>query len=136
MSVGSTADEHFFLVVATDGKKMKKKKPCAPIHLFLAELPPPPTLPQPFEEQATADKARYASEGGGAASSKPKIPRGPNAYAVFLKEIRPSVVEAEPGLTFGEVGRKVAELWRGMSDGEKDTFKAKAALLKPGASDE
>ena len=43
-------------------------------------------------------------------------------YMKFCKETRAKIVEENPKLTFGEVGRKMGEMWREMSDDEKKKF--------------
>ena len=40
----------------------------------------------------------------------------------FCKQTRAKIVEENPKLTFGEVGRKMGEMWREMSDDEKKKF--------------
>lgn len=80
---------------------------------------------KPFEERAAADKARYAAEGGKMKSVKTGSGKT-NGYALFLKEMRPVVLKRHPGISFADVGRKVAELWKGIAESEKDKYKAKA----------
>jgi small subunit ribosomal protein S27Ae len=55
--------------------------------------------------------------GGG---DKPK--RKPNAYMNFVKKIRPTVVKDYPDLTFTEIGAKLGELWRALTDDEKKKY--------------
>ena len=46
-------------------------------------------------------------------------------YMKFCKQTRAKIVEENPKLTFGEVGRKMGEMWREMSDDEKKKFSTK-----------
>ena len=55
---------------------------------------------------------------GGA--EKPK--RKPNAYMNFVKKMRPTVVKDYTDLTFTEIGAKLGELWRALTDDEKKTY--------------
>jgi hypothetical protein len=61
--------------------------------------------------------------------TKPK--RGPNGYMVYNNEVRAEVMKKYGLTSFGDAGKKVGELWRALSDKEKDAYKAKAALLAP-----
>ena len=56
--------------------------------------------------------------GGG--ESKPK--RKPNAYINFVKKNRPKVIEEFPDLSFTEIGSKLGEMWRALSDEEKKKY--------------
>ena len=44
-------------------------------------------------------------------------------YMLFAKEHRPKVKEEHPDMTFGETGKKLGEMWRALSDKEKQEFK-------------
>jgi hypothetical protein len=57
----------------------------------------------------------------GATESKKK--REPGPYMLFCKKMRPQVVTENPKLSFGEVGRKLGEMWRELSDEEKKKYK-------------
>ena len=43
-------------------------------------------------------------------------------YMKFCKETRTTVVKENPKLTFGEVGRKMGEIWRDMSEDDKKKY--------------
>ena len=51
---------------------------------------------------------------------KPKRPPGP--YMLFCKVKRPKVVAANPEFAFGEVGKKLGEEWKKLSDAEKASY--------------
>lgn len=57
------------------------------------------------------------------AAEKPKKPA--SAYMLFSKEMRPTVVEENPDMSFGEVGRELGARWRALSDDEKAKYKKK-----------
>jgi hypothetical protein len=52
------------------------------------------------------------------------------------KEMRPVVLKKQADLPFADIGRKVAELWKDISDAEKEKYKAKAKALNAAAKGE
>ena len=52
----------------------------------------------------------------------------PSAYIVFSNENRESL--KKQGLTFGQTGKKLGEMWRALSDAEKAKYAAKATPKK------
>lgn len=42
---------------------------------------------------------------------------------LFAKETRPKVKEDNPELTFGGIGKKMGEMWRALSEKEKQAYK-------------
>eukprot|EP00563_Minutocellus_polymorphus_P004729 CAMPEP_0181037506 /NCGR_PEP_ID=MMETSP1070-20121207/9439_1 /TAXON_ID=265543 /ORGANISM="Minutocellus polymorphus, Strain NH13" /LENGTH=75 /DNA_ID=CAMNT_0023115229 /DNA_START=129 /DNA_END=356 /DNA_ORIENTATION=+ len=71
----------------------------------------------PKKKTATKKKAAKAK------SDKPKKPL--TGYMKFVKEMRPTVLEEKPDLTFGEVGKELGARWRALTDDEKAAYKAK-----------
>ena len=61
---------------------------------------------------------------------KVKDPNAPkrnlSAYFFFMNDQRPKVVKSNPDLKVTEVGKKLGELWRAMSDSEKAPYVKKA----------
>jgi hypothetical protein len=55
-------------------------------------------------------------------TDKTKPKRKPNAYMNFVKKVRPTVVKDFPDLTFTEIGSKLGEMWRALSDDEKKKY--------------
>ena len=43
----------------------------------------------------------------------------------FSQEHRAKVKADNPGITFGQIGKKLGEMWRALSDKEKEAYKAK-----------
>jgi hypothetical protein len=50
--------------------------------------------------------------------------------------MRPVVLKKQADLPFADIGRKVAELWKDISDAEKEKYKAKAKALNAAAKGE
>ena len=42
---------------------------------------------------------------------------------VFCKEMRPKILEENPGMPFGEVGKALGTAWGKLSDDEKAAYK-------------
>ena len=42
---------------------------------------------------------------------------------LFSKENRPKVKEDNPDITFGQVGKKLGEMWRALSEEEREEYK-------------
>ena len=63
-------------------------------------------------------------------AKKVKDPNAPkrnlSAYFFFMNDQRPKVVKSNPDLKVTEVGKKLGELWRAMSDSEKAPYVKKA----------
>ena len=63
-------------------------------------------------------------------AKKVKDPNAPkrnlSAYFFFMNDHRPKVVKSNPDLKVTEVGKKLGELWRAMSDSEKAPYVKKA----------
>ncbi|XP_077403024.1 high mobility group protein B1-like [Vanacampus margaritifer] len=93
-----------------------------------------------FEDLAKQDKVRYEREmvnyvparGGKKKKFKdPNAPkRPPSAFFIFCSEYRPKVKGETPGLTIGDVAKKLGEMWNGTSPENKQPFEKKAAKLK------
>ena len=54
---------------------------------------------------------------------KDKPKRAPGPYMLFCKVKRPKIVAANPEFTFGEVGKKLGEEWKKLSDAKKASYK-------------
>ena len=54
--------------------------------------------------------------------SKPKSKKPLKGFMLFSKEMRPKVKAEDPDLTFGGIGKRLGELWRGLSDAEKAKY--------------
>ena len=51
-----------------------------------------------------------------------KTKRQPNAYMIFVKKMRPKIVKENPDMSFTEIGKRLGEMWRALSDDEKKKY--------------
>lgn len=60
-------------------------------------------------------------------SKDPNAPKkGMSAFMIFSNDHRNKVRDANPSLSFGEIGRKVGEAWKALSDKDKQVYVKKA----------
>eukprot|EP00069_Balaena_mysticetus_P009626 bmy_06467T0 len=91
-----------------------------------------------FDEMAKADKVRYDREmkdygpaKGGKKKKDPNAPkRPPSGFFLFCSEFRPKIKSTNPGISIGDVAKKLGEMWNNLSDSEKQPYINKAAKLK------
>jgi len=94
-----------------------------------------------FEDMAKTDKVRYDREmktytppKGAKLGKKKKDPnapkRPPSAFFVFCAEHRPAIKGDHPGISIGDIAKKLGELWSKQSPKDKIPFEAKAAKFK------
>jgi hypothetical protein len=50
-----------------------------------------------------------------------------SGFMLFSKEHRPKIKEDSPDLTFGGIGKKLGEMWRALSEKEKQAYKDRKA---------
>jgi hypothetical protein len=55
-------------------------------------------------------------------TDKTQTQRKPNAYMNFVKKMRPNIVKDFPDLKFTEIGSKLGEMWRALTDDEKKKY--------------
>ncbi|XP_072277249.1 HMG domain-containing protein 4 isoform X2 [Pyxicephalus adspersus] len=99
-----------------------------------AASPPPPPLPGPADTtpmptpvplpEGTIDKKKKKEE-----AEKPKK-KNMSAYQVFSKEYRGSIIAEHPGIDFGELSKKLAEVWKQLPEKDKLVWKQKAQYLQ------
>lgn len=53
-----------------------------------------------------------------------------SAFFVFCSDHRPRIKEENPGISIGEIAKKLGELWSAQSPKDKAPYAAKAAKLK------
>ncbi|GAX14828.1 structure-specific recognition protein 1 [Fistulifera solaris] len=102
----------------------------------------------PYEEMASKDKTRYASEmkeykPTRDAATKKKKKKDPNApkrsktsYIFFADEMRVKLKKEHPSMTFGETGKKIGEMFRALSADEKKKYEEMAQKDKERARKE
>ncbi|KAL3710908.1 Non-histone chromosomal protein 6, partial [Talaromyces marneffei ATCC 18224] len=90
------------------------------------------TSQYPIVNMAKEKTTRKAKRGGVEKRKKdPNAPkRGLSAYMFFANENRERVRDENPGIAFGALGRKLGELWKGLSDSERKPYEDKAAADK------
>ena len=64
----------------------------------------------------------YKNVGGRRKTRKAGGKRGANGFMKFAKEKRPEVMSENPGIAFGDVGRRLGEKWRALSAVEKARY--------------
>ncbi|XP_068456498.1 high mobility group protein B1-like [Clinocottus analis] len=133
--------------VQTCREEHKKKHPEASVNFAefskkCSERWKPMTLKEKgkFEDLAKQDKVRYEREmmsyvpPRGSKKKKFKDPnapkRPPSAFFIFCAEYRPKVKGETPGLTIGDVAKRLGEMWNGTASEDKQPFEKKAAKLK------
>uniref|UniRef100_A0A8D0A4B4 High mobility group protein B2 n=2 Tax=Sander lucioperca TaxID=283035 RepID=A0A8D0A4B4_SANLU len=93
-----------------------------------------------FEDMAKTDKVRYDREmktyvpPRGAPGKKKKDPnapkRPPSAFFVFCSDHRPRIKEENPGISIGDIAKKLGEFWSTQTAKDKAPYEARAAKLK------
>ncbi|KAM6985608.1 high mobility group protein B1a [Aplochiton taeniatus] len=93
-----------------------------------------------FEDLAKLDKVRYEREMTSYIPPKgekkkrfkdPNAPkRPPSAFFIFCADYRAKVKSETPGLTIGDIAKKLGEMWNGTSAEAKQPYEKKAAKLK------
>lgn len=53
-----------------------------------------------------------------------------SAFFIFCSEFRPKVKSEHPGLSIGEVAKKLGELWNNTNSEDKQPYEKKASKLK------
>ncbi|KAK3552808.1 hypothetical protein QTP86_022569 [Hemibagrus guttatus] len=59
-----------------------------------------------------------------------KKKKSTTAYQVFCKEYRANINAEQPGLVFGELSKKLAEVWKHLPEKDKQVWKQKAQYLQ------
>uniref|UniRef100_H0V737 High mobility group protein 2-like 1 n=1 Tax=Cavia porcellus TaxID=10141 RepID=H0V737_CAVPO len=88
---------------------------------------PPPSVPsdghgERKKKKEERDRERERGE-------KPKK-KNMSAYQVFCKEYRVTIVADHPGIDFGELSKKLAEVWKQLPEKDKLIWKQKAQYLQ------
>jgi hypothetical protein len=55
-------------------------------------------------------------------TDKTKPKRKPNAYMNFVKKMRSVIVKENPDMGFTDIGKKMGEMWRELTDDEKKKY--------------
>ncbi len=62
--------------------------------------------------------------------SPPQPKRALSAFMCFSKETRPKVIAENPDLAFGDIGKQIGELWRNLSEEDKEPYNKMSAADK------
>ncbi|KAM4022171.1 HMG domain-containing protein 4 isoform 2-T2 [Anomaloglossus baeobatrachus] len=96
----------------------------------LSQIPAPPPVSALMTStviphlEGTTDKKKKKEE-----AEKPKK-KNVSAYQVFSKEYRGSIIAEHPGIDFGELSKKLAEVWKQLPEKDKLVWKQKAQYLQ------
>ncbi|XP_067830792.1 HMG domain-containing protein 4a isoform X2 [Heptranchias perlo] len=128
-------------------KKHSKSKKILPSGKVLSATkcchPPQPTVSTPYaisvpppsifhmEGQSEKKKKKEEKEKDKEKVEKPeKKKKNMSAYQLFCKEYRINIVAEHPGIDFGELSKKLAEVWKQLPDKEKQIWKQKCQYLQ------
>ncbi|KAK2519131.1 Hmgb1 [Columba guinea] len=127
---GKMSSYAFF--VQTCREEHKKKHPDASVNFS--------EFSKKCSERWKADKLRYEKEmknyvpPKGETKKKFKDPnapkRPPSAFFLFCSEFRPKIKGEHPGLSIGDVAKKLGEMWNNTAADDKQPYEKKAAKLK------
>ncbi|KAM9390434.1 HMG domain-containing protein 4 [Phaethornis superciliosus] len=92
-------------------------------------IPPPPSG---FHSDGQGEKRRKKEDKEKDKAEKWEKPKKKNmsAYQVFCKEYRTTIVSEHPGIDFGELSKKLAEVWKQLPEKDKLIWKQKAQYLQ------
>ena len=82
---------------------------------------------QKKQKQPVEGKKQRVKKQKPVAADGEKKKRPLSAFMKFSQEKRAEVKSANPDITFGEVGRKLGEMWRALSEEQKATYKTAVA---------
>uniref|UniRef100_A0A2K5DMF4 High mobility group protein B3 n=1 Tax=Aotus nancymaae TaxID=37293 RepID=A0A2K5DMF4_AOTNA len=83
-----------------------------------------------FDEMTKVDKVHYDWEmkdygpaKGGKKKKDPNAPkRPPSGFFLFCSEFRPEIKSTNPGISIGDVAKKLDEMWNNLNDSEKQPY--------------
>ena len=88
------------------------------------------TVASPTESSTSASTSPTSSSSSSSSKKKRRDPSAPkrssNAYMIFCKEQRSVLKVEEPHLAFGRLGQRLGEMWRDMSNDEKQPYEERA----------
>ncbi|XP_029946408.1 HMG box-containing protein 4-like isoform X2 [Salarias fasciatus] len=82
------------------------------------------TVPEKKKKKEEKDRDKHDKD-----KDKPKK-KNTTAYQVFCKEYRVNINAEQPGLVFGELSKKLAEVWKAMPEKDKLVWRQKAQYLQ------
>ncbi|XP_012500188.1 PREDICTED: HMG domain-containing protein 4 isoform X1 [Propithecus coquereli] len=94
-----------------------------------APAPPPPLPALHTDGHSEKKKKKEEKDKERERGEKPKK-KNMSAYQVFCKEYRVTIVADHPGIDFGELSKKLAEVWKQLPEKDKLIWKQKAQYLQ------
>ncbi|XP_045682593.1 HMG domain-containing protein 4 isoform X1 [Phyllostomus hastatus] len=94
-----------------------------------AAAPPPPLPSLHTDGHSEKKKKKEEKDRERERGEKPKK-KNMSAYQVFCKEYRVTIVADHPGIDFGELSKKLAEVWKQLPEKDKLIWKQKAQYLQ------
>lgn len=94
-----------------------------------AAAPAPPPLSLQTDGHGEKKKKKEEKDRERERGEKPKK-KNMSAYQVFCKEYRVTIVADHPGIDFGELSKKLAEVWKQLPEKDKLIWKQKAQYLQ------
>ncbi|KFP73042.1 HMG domain-containing protein 4, partial [Acanthisitta chloris] len=131
--------------------KSKKSSGHAPVAVAEVRVSPPPPPSNPYvsppppavfhsdgqgekrrkKEDKEKDKAeKWEKEKEREKEGEKPKKKNMSAYQVFCKEYRTNIVSEHPGIDFGELSKKLAEVWKQLPEKDKLIWKQKAQYLQ------
>uniref|UniRef100_G1KT17 High mobility group protein 2-like 1 n=1 Tax=Anolis carolinensis TaxID=28377 RepID=G1KT17_ANOCA len=119
------------LVVAEVTAPLPVSPPSTPFAIPALPSPPPPPPPV-FHTDGQSEKKKRKEEKERAEKLEKEKPKKKNmsAYQVFCKEYRVNIVAEHPGIDFGDLSKKLAEVWKQLPEKDKLVWKQKAQYLQ------
>lgn len=101
-----------------------------PMYAMSAPHPPhhhpgPDTVPEKKKKKEEKDRDKRGKD-----KDKPKKKTTTTAYQVFCKEYRVNINAEQPGLDFGELSKRLAEVWKSLPEKDKQVWRQKAQHLQ------
>ncbi|KAM5250648.1 HMG domain-containing protein 4 isoform 2-T2 [Hipposideros larvatus] len=117
------------LSAATMGEGTVTPGPPPSIPYSGAAAPPPPLPGLHTDGHSEKKKKKEEKDRERERGEKPKK-KNMSAYQVFCKEYRVTIVADHPGIDFGELSKKLAEVWKQLPEKDKLIWKQKAQYLQ------
>ncbi|XP_019498132.1 PREDICTED: HMG domain-containing protein 4 isoform X2 [Hipposideros armiger] len=117
------------LSAATMGEGTVTPGPPPSIPCSGAAAPPPPLPGLHTDGHSEKKKKKEEKDRDRERGEKPKK-KNMSAYQVFCKEYRVTIVADHPGIDFGELSKKLAEVWKQLPEKDKLIWKQKAQYLQ------
>ncbi|KAL2775702.1 HMG domain-containing protein 4 isoform 2 [Daubentonia madagascariensis] len=95
-----------------------------------AAAPPPPLPALHTDGHSEKKKKKEEKDKERERGEKSQKKKNMSAYQVFCKEYRVTIVADHPGIDFGELSKKLAEVWKQLPEKDKLIWKQKAQYLQ------